>query len=184
MRPHASRRIAAQRCWEGGVLVRAAMLLSMRGEEARRILAKRSQWGACLLDPARNRPAVAGNDRRPRSIVSGLLFTMNGATRTCDTGIWRSSETLAPRARGTALVSPRVSHGAGTGVGRGVRGELAVELGEQRNTIGEAIFGAGRGERGVLRRRRAVDEEARARKRLEYGGEGGVADPVVRPGQA
>src|SRR6266478_3182276 len=27
---HASRRIAAQRCWAGGVLVRAAMLLSMR----------------------------------------------------------------------------------------------------------------------------------------------------------
>jgi hypothetical protein len=25
-----------------------------------------------------------------------LLFTMNGATRTCDTGNWRSSETLSP----------------------------------------------------------------------------------------
>ena len=30
--------------------MRAAMLLSMRGEDARRILAKRSQWGSCLLD--------------------------------------------------------------------------------------------------------------------------------------
>src|SRR5215813_91570 len=97
MRPHASRRIAAQRCWGGGVLVRAATLLSMRGEDARRILAKRSQWGACLLAPLRNRPAVAGSDRRRRSIVSGLLFTMNGATRT---GIWRSSKTLAPAKRG------------------------------------------------------------------------------------
>src|SRR6516225_489240 len=28
----------------------------------------------------RNRPAVAGNDRRLRSIVCGLLFTMTGAT--------------------------------------------------------------------------------------------------------
>jgi hypothetical protein len=45
------RSIAAQRCWGGGVRVRAAMLLSMRDEDARRILAKRSQWGACLLDP-------------------------------------------------------------------------------------------------------------------------------------
>src|SRR5215813_14833603 len=145
MRPHASRRIAAQRCWAGGVLVRAAMLLSMRGEDARRILAKRSQrillgssprgaprdtcvagtplrgpiitfsgYGSRLsarfagvgrhddcLGRARDEPAVAGNDRRLRSIVSGLLFTMNGATRTCDTRIRRSSETLAPRARGT-----------------------------------------------------------------------------------
>src|SRR5215831_12957898 len=48
--PSCFRRIAAQRCWGGGVRVRAAMLLSMRGEDARRILAKRSQWGSCLLD--------------------------------------------------------------------------------------------------------------------------------------
>jgi hypothetical protein len=64
--------------------------------------------------------------------------------------------------------SPRVSHGAGAGVGRGVRGELAVELGEQRDAVGEAKLGAGRGERGVLRRRGAVDDEAHARKRLEH----------------
>ena len=44
-------RAYAQRCRGGRVLVRAAMPLSMRGEDARRILAKRSQWGACLLDP-------------------------------------------------------------------------------------------------------------------------------------
>src|SRR5215510_9775801 len=65
MRPHASRRIAAQRCWAGGVLACAAMLLSMRGEDARRILAKRSQWGACLLDPCetdlRLQEAIAGS---------------------------------------------------------------------------------------------------------------------------
>src|SRR6516164_6673655 len=58
IRPHASRRIAAQRCWAGGVLAHAAMLLSMRGEDARRILAKRSQWGACLLDPCETDPRL------------------------------------------------------------------------------------------------------------------------------
>src|SRR5215467_493106 len=58
MRPHASRRIAAQRCRGGRVLVRAAMPLSMRGEDARRILAKRSQWGACLLDPCETDPRL------------------------------------------------------------------------------------------------------------------------------
>src|SRR6516225_7064750 len=51
VRPHASRRIAAQRCRGGGVLVRAATLLRTRGEDARCILAKQSQWGACPLDP-------------------------------------------------------------------------------------------------------------------------------------
>src|SRR5262245_28539869 len=63
----------------------------------------------------------------------------------------------SPRERAArALISPRISHGAGAGVGGGVRGEFAVELGEQRDAIGEAIFGAGRGERGILRRRRAT----------------------------
>src|SRR5215471_18600297 len=66
MRPHASRRIAAQRCWGDGVLASAAMLLSMRGEDARCILAKRSQWGACLLAPfetdLRLQEAIAGAD--------------------------------------------------------------------------------------------------------------------------
>jgi hypothetical protein len=33
---------------------------------------------------AKNQPAGAANDRRLGSIVSGLLFTMNGATRTCE----------------------------------------------------------------------------------------------------
>jgi hypothetical protein len=50
---------------------------------------------ACSM---RNRPAVAENDRRLRSIVFGLLFTMNAATRTCDTEIWRSIEGNARRA--------------------------------------------------------------------------------------
>ena len=56
--------------------------------------------------------------------------------------------------------------------------EFAVELGEQGHAVGEAKLGAGGRERGVLRRRRAVNDEARARKRLEHGGERGVAHPV------
>src|SRR5260370_22956368 len=32
---------------------------------------------------ATHQPAAVGNDRRPRSLVSGLLFTMDGATPTC-----------------------------------------------------------------------------------------------------
>ncbi len=43
-----------------------------------------------------------------------------------------------------------------------MRGELSVKLGKQRKAVGEAKLGAGGGERGVLRRRRAVDDEARA----------------------
>jgi len=119
------------------VLVRAATLLRMRGEDARCILAKRSQrillgssprkrgpittvsgYGSRLsarfasvgrddrsFIRTKNRPAVAENDRRLRSIVFGLLFTTNSATRTCDTQIWRSSKTLAPRRETLALRS-------------------------------------------------------------------------------
>src|SRR5262249_24419291 len=100
---------------------------------------------------------------------------------------WRLSKPVAftartrhaSRAPGNPL--PRVSHGAGAGVGGGLRGELAIELADQRDAAGEAIFRAGGGGRGGLLRRRAVDAEARARERLEHGREGGVADPVVRP---
>jgi hypothetical protein len=63
--------------------------------------------------------------------------------------------------------SPRISQGAGAGVGGGVRGKLAVELGEQHDAVGEAKLGAGGGEGGIFRRRGAVDDGARARKRLE-----------------
>src|SRR5262249_29212036 len=82
---------------------------------------------------------------------------------------------------GARLYSPHISHGAGAGVGGGVGGELAVEFRKQRYTVGEAKLGARRGERGVLRERRAVDDEARAGKRLEHRHERRVAHPVVRP---
>src|SRR5215831_1329493 len=182
------------------------LVLSMRGEDARRILAKRSQrillgssprgaprdtcvagtplrgpiitfsgYGSRLsarfagvgrhddcLGRARDEPAVAGNDRRLRSIVSGLLFTMNGATRTCDTESGAAAKP-APRLKRVhaRLHLPRISHGAGAGVGGGVACELAVELGEQHDAVDKPIFETGGGEGGILRRRRAVDEEAR-----------------------
>jgi hypothetical protein len=52
-----------------------------------------------------------------------------------------------------------------------VGGKFAIELGKQRDAVGEAKLGARGGERGVFRRRRAVDDEACARKRLEYRGD-------------
>ena len=65
-----------------------------------------------------------------------------------------------------------------------MRSELAVELGEQHDAIGEAKLGAFRHERGILRRRGAVDDEARAGERLKQGDERRVAHPIVRPGDA
>src|SRR3989442_4904722 len=54
--------------WMHRYLPRAAMLLSMRATQRR-------------LDEGP--PAAVGNDRRLRSIVSGLLLTIDGATPTC-----------------------------------------------------------------------------------------------------
>src|SRR5262245_29477100 len=75
-------------------------------------------------------------------------------------GMWG---TMGPRLRGDdkpRLTSPRISHGAGAGIGRGMRRELAVELAEQREAIRQSILRAGGNQRGVLRRYRAVDDEA------------------------
>src|ERR1700720_2462280 len=92
------------------------------------------------------------------------------STRKLDIGVFTQP--------GPQADSPRVTQGTGAGVGRGVRGELAVELGEQRHAAREAKLTAGRRERGVLRRRGTVDDEARARKLLEQRGEGRVPHPV------
>ena len=43
----------------------------------------------------------------------------------------------------TLSALPRVANGAGAGIGRGVGGDLAVELCKQRNAVGEAKLGAG-----------------------------------------
>ena len=62
---HASRRIAAQpSLWTHPRSRRAATLLSMRAG-------------------AKHQPAAVQNDRQRRFTVSGLLFTMTFATRTC-----------------------------------------------------------------------------------------------------
>src|SRR5262249_29807990 len=53
----------------------AAMLLSLR--------APRPTIPPCLRSPVKHHPPAVGNNRRLRSIVSGLLFTMDGATPTC-----------------------------------------------------------------------------------------------------
>jgi hypothetical protein len=47
-----------------------------------------------------------------------------------------------------------------------MRGELAVELGEQGYVVGEAKLRTRGGERRSLRRRCAIDDEARSRKRF------------------
>jgi len=65
VRPHASRRIAA-RFGCGSSCIRIPLRCS-------------SAWGR----GAKHQPAAVGNDRRLRSLVSGLLFTMDGATPTC-----------------------------------------------------------------------------------------------------
>ena len=63
-----------------------------------------------------------------------------------------------------------------------MRGEIAIELGEQRHAVGKPKLRTGGGERGILRQRCAVDDEACARERLEHRHERRVADPVVCPG--
>jgi hypothetical protein len=65
-----------------------------------------------------------------------------------------------------------------------VGGKFAVELGKQRHAIGDAKLRAGGGERGIFRQRRAVDDEAVTRQRLEHRQERRIAHPVVRPGDA
>jgi hypothetical protein len=92
---HASRRIAAQRCWAGGVLVRAVMLLSMRGETHGAFWRSEANGEhACWI---RAKPTCGCRKRAPAPIPCfRLLFTTRGATSTRDTGIRRSSETLAP----------------------------------------------------------------------------------------
>jgi hypothetical protein len=57
-------------------------------------------------------------------------------------------------------------------------------LPEERYSAGKAKLGTGRREHGIFAGRCAIDDEARAGKRLEEGGERGIADPNVRPGDA
>src|SRR6516165_6312582 len=113
MRPHASRR-------------RLRRLLSMRASVGGGILASQPAARTCT-----NQPAAVGNNRRLRSIVSGLLFTMNGATRTCDMGLRRSSETRAPR-RETLALRSEAKRGEGGPSLKRVHARLSTRYGEGR----------------------------------------------------
>src|ERR1700730_6818648 len=54
-----------------------------QGERAREASTDMSANEATQRRGAKHQPAAVGNDRRLRSLVSGLLFTMDGATPTC-----------------------------------------------------------------------------------------------------
>jgi len=49
---------------------------------ARDTRASRPSLRTWPLGRVEHQPAAAGKDRRPRSLVSGLLFTTNGTTKT------------------------------------------------------------------------------------------------------
>src|SRR5262249_50538565 len=90
---------------EASVLARAAMLLSMRA----------------------NQPVAVGEDRRPRSIVSRLLFTMNSATQTCRAQARRCRSQAAVKASGSARLRQRL------GLSRGGRvGEMRYDFGRKQ----------------------------------------------------
>ena len=78
---------------------------------------------------------------------------------------------------------PAHTQRAGSGIGRGVAGQFAVDLAQDRDAVGEAQLRSGRDEAGIGRRRRAVDDEARAGQRLECRCDRMIAHPVVRPGE-
>src|SRR5262249_38440314 len=88
----------------------------------------------CCVDPLRP-PGKADMGRRTVRIISPLL-TQSGHRISC-------SAPLSCRASWTALL-PRISHGAGAGVGRGVGGELAVEFADEHDAVGKPKLGPGR----------------------------------------
>jgi len=71
--------------------------------------------------------------------------------------------------RADATAAHQVYRSAGAGVSLRVGSELALELGEQCPLRREEQLRAGRGQRRVLRDRRAVDRERAARQRLKRG---------------
>src|SRR5262245_50409969 len=80
--PSCFERIAAQRCWGGGVLVRAATLLSTRGEDARRIWRNEADGEhACLLHA---KPTCGCRKRSPapihcfRPVIYNEWYNSNG----------------------------------------------------------------------------------------------------------
>src|SRR5262249_55603005 len=81
---------------------------------------------------AKNRPAVAGSDRRLRSIVCGLLFPMNGTTKTREPSAQRATQpAAAPLAR--------FSTSAGAGESKAMSARLMVAW-----RVAEVIFAPNR----------------------------------------
>ena len=80
--------------------------------------------------------------------------------------------------------SPRIAHNTLAGVGIGDVGELAFEGRRSRPAVQPLYLGGARDQRGVMGLRRAVDDECRARQRLEQRGNVAVGIEIVRPGGA
>src|SRR5262245_43959961 len=85
-RVRAARRMRTATAWPSCFETpRCARLLSMRATVRGAFWPNEARW--------KNQPAAARKRHRPRSIVSGLLFTMNGATSTCRAVSARSADT-------------------------------------------------------------------------------------------
>src|ERR1019366_5438388 len=80
--------------------------------------------------------------------------------------------------------SPRVAHDALAGVGAGDVGKFAFEGGGGGPAVQPFHFSGCRGQRRIMRLRRAVDDEACARQRLEGGGDIAIGVEIMRPCQA
>ena len=116
------------------------------------------------------------NSHRPKRLFRGTIFAGH-LFHEADRAHWGA---LEQRQTGAGR-SPSIPDRAGSGIGRRMGGELAVEFPKKRNAIRKAKLGAGGGERGIRRRRGAVDDEARAGKRLKDRREGRIAHRVHAP---
>src|ERR1035437_392164 len=79
---------------------------------------------------------------------------------------------------------PHVTRDALACVGFRNAGELPFEDGGEREAVQPFHLGCGRGQRGIVRLRRAVDDEGRARQRLEHRRDIAVGVEIMRPGGA
>src|SRR6188768_2243256 len=80
--------------------------------------------------------------------------------------------------------SPRIARNALSGIGPRHVGELALEGDGGGPAVQPIHLGGRRGQRRIVRLRRAVDDEGRARQRLEYRGDAAIGVEIMRPGGA